>query len=1093
MSTKVVSKVLSIVLSLALALGMLPFMAMAIGGGDAVSVNDIPYPSLAAAFEAVPEGVETTVLLTDDIVVGTADIATLPAGKNIILDMAGHSITAAVDFEGRPIMNYGTMKVIGNGTIDTSASIYGGYGAINNYGDLTIENGVFAGHIFADGSAVRNSGGTLVIHDGDFTGCAALYNAEGAEATINGGYFHTTSCNKTVDDNGNNHWSYAFNSAGTLTFNAGTVEGVQGGLGISSGSAVINGGTFRTVACEHSSTGTASFYALYVAGEIGNATAVVKGGEYTSASRWAAYIGNSNPGGDGGNMQEATVQIEGGVFNSGDPNGYVLKVDADLANPSIIGGSYNKKPDLAPEKDVAGANVVQVNSSVNKPLVDLIPDDVKDQLVSIDTSGDKNTSIVIALKETEKPTLTGSDVAVDYGTAATLTVTASNRDPIYSYTYEWYEGTEATGTPIAQADAASFQAPADLTLGNHSYTVKVTGTRSDNGDSDFSTKTFTVTVNALTMEYTASGVDQAYDSNAYGITVNVTKPANGYTILYGTKPDACNLNQSPAYSDVGNYTVYFVITAPNYTTVTGSQTVKISSAGTLAAPTASPAAGTYNEAQNVTLTSEQGAEIYYTLDGSAPSVSSTKYTEAIPVSANTTIKAIAVKNGWDNSAAATLEYIIRVAPAADDLTYTLADVPYDKQAKTIQVTGAAGMGDITVRYLDADGEPVAEPVHAGVYTVVADIAEGTLYQAAQGLELGTFTIQPKTLTNVSVSIPSVKQDSAAQLTDQTLNLTSPDLIEGDTVGAVCDITLGSTAQTGDFTDASVTVKSLDNADYAFDGTVEGQSYTVTAKTLQGITITTAPTKTEYYEGETFDKTGMVVKAQWDSGDDTVVEDYTFAPNAPLTTADTKITVTYGDQTAEQPITVRKVEPIGIAITTPPTKTHYQEGEGFDAAGMKVELSFSDGTKNDVTAQCDFPDGALVAGTTKITVSYIAEGGAVFTAEQSITVTALATSSSTSSGSTSSADTSSSSSSSTSSTASSEISSVVSNGSGAVSAVSSQPQGTESSASSQQTVESTDNPKTGDTAQVLLWAMVLLLGTGVLAVLAASRKSQTMGK
>ena len=64
-----------------------------------------------------------------------------------------------------------------------------------------------------------------------------------------------------------------------------------------------------------------------------------------------------------------------------------------------------------------------------------------------------------------------------------------------------------------------------------------------------------------------------------------------------------------------------------------------------AAPTFSPEAGTFTAAQDVTIsTTTDGAEIYYTTDGSEPTTSSSKYSAAIPVNSSTTIKAIAVKN-----------------------------------------------------------------------------------------------------------------------------------------------------------------------------------------------------------------------------------------------------------------------------------------------------------------------------------------------------------------------------------------------------------------------------------------------------------------
>ena len=80
---------------------------------------------------------------------------------------------------------------------------------------------------------------------------------------------------------------------------------------------------------------------------------------------------------------------------------------------------------------------------------------------------------------------------------------------------------------------------------------------------------------------------------------------------------------------------------------------------TVATPTATPAAGTYAEAQSVTLaTTTTGADIYYTTNGNTPTTESTKYTTAITVSATTTIKAIAVKDGMYDSEVLTAAYTI---------------------------------------------------------------------------------------------------------------------------------------------------------------------------------------------------------------------------------------------------------------------------------------------------------------------------------------------------------------------------------------------------------------------------------------------------
>ncbi|MBQ2574531.1 MAG: chitobiase/beta-hexosaminidase C-terminal domain-containing protein, partial [Bacteroidales bacterium] len=85
-------------------------------------------------------------------------------------------------------------------------------------------------------------------------------------------------------------------------------------------------------------------------------------------------------------------------------------------------------------------------------------------------------------------------------------------------------------------------------------------------------------------------------------------------------------------------------------------------------PTFSPVAGTYNGTQNITIAcATDGATIRYTLDGTDPTETSTEYTAAIEVSANTTIKAKAWKNGLTASEIATAEYVIT--------NYTPLDAP----------------------------------------------------------------------------------------------------------------------------------------------------------------------------------------------------------------------------------------------------------------------------------------------------------------------------------------------------------------------------------------------------------------------------------
>ncbi|MEQ1474220.1 MAG: chitobiase/beta-hexosaminidase C-terminal domain-containing protein, partial [Candidatus Acidiferrum sp.] len=68
--------------------------------------------------------------------------------------------------------------------------------------------------------------------------------------------------------------------------------------------------------------------------------------------------------------------------------------------------------------------------------------------------------------------------------------------------------------------------------------------------------------------------------------------------------------------------------------------------GTTATPVIIPGSGTFASTQSVVITDgTAGAAMYYTLNGSQPTTSSTKYTAAFSVPVTTTVKAIAVANG----------------------------------------------------------------------------------------------------------------------------------------------------------------------------------------------------------------------------------------------------------------------------------------------------------------------------------------------------------------------------------------------------------------------------------------------------------------
>lgn len=113
---------------------------------------------------------------------------------------------------------------------------------------------------------------------------------------------------------------------------------------------------------------------------------------------------------------------------------------------------------------------------------------------------------------------------------------------------------------------------------------------------------YTLGVGTATMTVTAEGYSGTYDGNTHGITV---KAPDGATVKYGTTADDYDLDASPSYSDAGTYTVYYKVTMPGFTIVTGSVTVIIEKAsGTISFTTATPKEALHAAAADNTFTQE---------------------------------------------------------------------------------------------------------------------------------------------------------------------------------------------------------------------------------------------------------------------------------------------------------------------------------------------------------------------------------------------------------------------------------------------------------------------------------------------------------
>ncbi len=92
---------------------------------------------------------------------------------------------------------------------------------------------------------------------------------------------------------------------------------------------------------------------------------------------------------------------------------------------------------------------------------------------------------------------------------------------------------------------------------------------------------------------------------------------------------------------------------------------------------------TFNEGESLTVTIEtetEGAEIYYTLDGSDPVENGDLYDGEIELTGTTTVKAVAMLDGWNNSAVAEATF------TAIDPNAPTATITFDNKSKRIEYT-----------------------------------------------------------------------------------------------------------------------------------------------------------------------------------------------------------------------------------------------------------------------------------------------------------------------------------------------------------------------------------------------------------------------
>lgn len=308
------------------------------------------------------------------------------------------------------------------------------------------------------------------------------------------------------------------------------------------------------------------------------------------------------------------------------------------------------------------------------------------------------------------------------------------------------------------------------------------------------------------------------------------------------------------------------------------------------------------------------------------------------------------------------------------------------QSASINVTTCAGAAVVCT-----DGETTLNgvgstkfslPENTGTWEVTATLNGHTASAVVEVTGAMQYNVDLVITSSVAVThAPTKTTYNVGETFDPTGLVVTATYADGTTENVTDGCTFSPTVMAASTT--AVTIK------YQRAGVTVTTTQAVTVLEMSSISVKTAPNKTAYYIGESFDATGMVIEATMSNGTKKTVTGWTYTPSGALSKTDTAVTISYTEngvtKTCTQAITVSNYLS-SIAVTHAPTKTSYFTGETFNSAGMVVTATMADGSKKTVTGYTCSPT-TMAANTTAVTVSY-SEGGVTKTTTTPVTVTSI---------------------------------------------------------------------------------------------------------
>lgn len=294
-----------------------------------------------------------------------------------------------------------------------------------------------------------------------------------------------------------------------------------------------------------------------------------------------------------------------------------------------------------------------------------------------------------------------------YGPAQTVTLTSTTTGASFYYT---------TDGSMPSSSSTLYTGPFSV---SSSQSIKAIAVKAGFTDSNVTSAAFTINGTVATPTFSPA-------AGGYGPTqtVTISTTTTGATIYYttnGSTPTTSSSVYSSPITVSSTQTIKaFATKAVHVDSALATATFTIN--GAVATPTFSPAAGEYGPTQTVTIsTATAGSTIYYTINGTTPTTSSTLYTGPLSVGTTRTIKAIAVKSAFSNSGVASGLFTINGAVATP--TFSVAAGEY---SSTQSVTISSTTPGTTIYYTTNNATPTTSST---LYTGPVSISSITVLQA----------------------------------------------------------------------------------------------------------------------------------------------------------------------------------------------------------------------------------------------------------------------------------------------------------------------------------------------------------------------------